>query len=423
MHQYVQVGWREEAIAMADQVLQLQPKNPEALQVKAAYASKNSAISHGKASESKIQSKPRIRSQLKRTSKGKYNAIRPPQSDIERDEMEDNFTTGIKQIRHIAADFHEDLVVVSKLLEQYETTDFWKERTASVLALSEGRFNAVIDGGAPCSVRELCRMIEAQPDEAIDLAADDFVNIVTWFRQEDDAVDLGAVRDRLVRRVRALSAALPEDLQFVAEQGLMHAEHEGLGKTYVNDETMLGDSILDIPRSRFWVSSDNYAWDMEELVNCLTARSGVMRNPLSLEMFNAEDVETIVTHPLGITLGAAQVEQEKLANGVRLSTIKAMETLSAALLADQTADQAPTRLALDVFKQYTATLPKAERDGLDKLQVPAVDSHTGQKFDSSIGETIRDAIGNKTCAHKAGDFLGQAARHLKRTDRNASGSI
>jgi hypothetical protein len=136
-------------------------------------------------------------------------------------------------------------------------------------------------------------------------------------------------------------------------------------------------------------------------------------------MFSSEDVEAIVKHPLGGILAAAQVEQKSLANGIRQSTITKLENLSAALLADQSTDQAPTRLALDVFMQYTATLPKNEKDAIDKLRVPAVDSHTGQKFDGSIGETLRDAISNKTCAHKAGDLVGQAAKYLKKIPQNA----
>src|ERR1700753_1231675 len=169
--------------------------------------------------------------------------------------------------------------------------------------MAEGRFSSVVDGDAPCSVRELARIIQSQPDQAVDLATDDFVNVVIWLRQDEISPD--AARDRLVKRVRALEAALPKDIQSVAELGLMHAEHEAMDKTYMNKETMLGDDVGDIPREKFWVSQDGYAWDMEELADCLFAYSGVMRNPLSREMFSAEDVESIIDHPLGKKLAAA----------------------------------------------------------------------------------------------------------------------
>lgn len=62
---------------------------------------------------------------------------------------------------------------------------------------------------------------------------------------------------------------------------------------------------------------------------------------------------------------------------------------------------------------YMATLPMAEQTALDKLRVPATDSHTGQKFDTSIGESVRDAQGNRICFHKTGDLLRQAVVHLR----------
>jgi hypothetical protein len=412
MHQYVQLGWKSEALGMAEEILRLSPRNVDARQVKYGSESVNTTTEQERSHIQSAPSSQRDRNQVKKKAKGKRGIIRAPKSDAERATMEETFVTGIKQVQHIAEELHEDVVVVAQLLKNHGDAEFWKERIGDIRALADGRFSAVVDGDAPCSVRELARTIQDQAEHAVDLATDDFVNIVVWLRQEDLSSD--GIRDRLVKRVRALEAALPKNFQSVAELGLMHAEHEGMDKTYVNEETMLGDHVNDIPRSKFWVSQDGYAWDMEELVDCLHAHSGVMRNPLSREMFSAEDVESIIDHPLGKKLGAAQIEQKRLANGVRPDTIAQMAILSAALLADQSADQAPSRVALDIFMQYMATLPKAEREALDKLRVPAVDSHTGQQFDASVGETVRDAIGNKTCAHKAGDLVGQAAKFLKK---------
>ena len=70
-----------------------------------------------------------------------------------------------------------------------------------------------------------------------------------------------------------------------------------------------------------------------------------------------------------------------------------------------------TNLA-DEFFPYLATLPKAEQDALDRLRVPAKDSHTGQAFDCTIGDAVRDAKANKICIHKSGDLLKQAAVYL-----------
>ena len=177
-------------------------------------------------------------------------------------------------------------------------------------------------------------------------------------------------------------------------------EHEQLERNYTNDETMLGDAISDIPREAFFASEDNYAWDMDELSQAISANSGIMRNPLSREMFSQHDIKLIVKHPKGSHLAAMAIEQSKLSKGVRPQTIDQMQKMAKVLLDDQSADQLATRKAVDEFHAYLATLPEEEQTALDKLRVPAKDSHTGQAYDATIGDSLRDALGNRQCFHK-----------------------
>ena len=135
----------------------------------------------------------------------------------------------------------------------------------------------------------------------------------------------------------------------------MHVEHENLERNYANTETMLGDEVKDIPRANFYVTEDNYAWDMEELVQAITVGKGVMRNPLSREMFTPKDVKGICTHSLGKDLAALAVKQHELSKGVRPKTIEEMDKLSKILLEDQTSDTLPSRKAVDEFLAYIAT--------------------------------------------------------------------
>jgi hypothetical protein len=58
-------------------------------------------------------------------------------------------------------------------------------------------------------------------------------------------------------------------------------------------------------------------------------------------------------------------------------------------------------------------VPENEQKVLDGLRCPAKDSHTGQSYDFTIGEAVRDAKGNRVCFHKTGDFIKQAAVHLR----------
>jgi hypothetical protein len=113
-----------------------------------------------------------------------------------------------------------------------------------------------------------------------------------------------------------------------------------------------------------------------------------------------------------------QLEQSQLSQGVRPATIDKLAVLSGMLLNDLTDDQVPSRQALDDFLLYVATLPAAEQSAIDTLRVPATDSHTGQAFDCTIGEALRDGKANKICLHKTGDLIGQAARYLRQSNNS-----
>jgi hypothetical protein len=59
-------------------------------------------------------------------------------------------------------------------------------------------------------------------------------------------------------------------------------------------------------------------------------------------------------------------------------------------------------------------VPELEQKAIEGLKCPARDSHTGQTYDWSIGEAVRDAKGNLVCFHKTGDFIKQVAVHLRK---------
>ena len=165
----------------------------------------------------------------------------------------------------------------------------------------------------------------------------------------------------------------------------------------------------------FWTSEDGYAWNMSELVQAIKANKGAMRNPLSRENFTVADVEAVVRHSVGKELAALQIEQSKLRKGVRQETISRLQAMAKVLLEDDTENSHLSHDAVDNFLSYVATLPANERATIDKLRVPAKDSHTGQPFDDTIGDAVRDAKGNRLCFHKAGDVLKQAAEFLKKS--------
>ena len=303
---------------------------------------------------------------------------------------------------------------------------------SDLAALANGQVSSVVRVRSLESVEVVAEAIMAGSSDSgengVDVALKDLEDLLSWLKVSGDPVgtiikgessstdkdDQNGTREALVKRVKALKAFLPETMQPIADLALMHAEHELLHRKYVNDETMVSfDAISDIPRATFWSSEDGYAWNMEELVSAITSGKGVMRNPLSKQMFTKTDIRAIIQHPLGKGLQALQVEQSQLKDGVRPQTIDELDTLAKMLLADMTEDGRPSHLALEAFVSYLETLPSGEQQAIEELKVPAKDSHTGIAFDGTIGEVVKDVQGNRMCNHKAGDFLAQAVKYLK----------
>ena len=395
LQQWAQAGESDAAKGVATELLQLDKNNAEARR----YLKMKLSESATEAVRPMQQPKP-------------IQQPKPTEADTFRVE---DLPGKVEEIRTRAYNLGLDICLIRVLRtrdgQEYDTPK--TEALTKVLkSLSQGSIKDALGAYPPRSALHVSQVIESCPDRARDIAIEDLIHYVRWKRYKE-RLNTDDVREALGRRVKVLDAALPEGLRTEARTALMHVEHEELHREYVNDETMYKDAVSDIPRDHFWASEDGYAWDMGELAAALSANDGVMRNPMTRQMFSASDVTCIVQHPLGKGLAALQVEQSQLFRGVRPTSIDRVETLSAILLADMSVDQIESRRSLDEFLSYSATLPVQEQEALDRLKIPAVDSHTGQPFDCTIGEAVRDVQANRVCFHKAGDLLGQAARYLR----------
>ncbi|KAF2633407.1 hypothetical protein BU25DRAFT_405302 [Macroventuria anomochaeta] len=327
------------------------------------------------------------------------------------DAARQDLVTGYQALRAKAGFILTDLMHLQALQKKANISP--SKNTVKVQRIVDGQVNTSTQ---LCTPRTTARAMRDSPKDAMSIAIADMEEAVRWHKKflgHTPGASTDALRDALVKRKVALEVALPDNLKPYCEVALMHMEHEQFDRNYANTETMYGDEVKDIPRSNFYVTEDNYAWDMDELVAAIKAGSGVLRNPLSKQMFTPKDVKGIYMHSLANSLAALAVEQKEMSKGVRPETINRMEKLSSILLEDQSADTMPSRHAVDEFLAYVATLPEREQKAIDGLKCPAKDSHTGQAYDSSIGEAVRDAKGNRVCFHKTGDFIGQAAAHLR----------
>jgi hypothetical protein len=275
------------------------------------------------------------------------NVIANVEDDL--DAAQQDLITGYRALRARANFVLRDLMHLQALQKKESIVP--SRNTARIQKIVNGQADAPTQLRTP---RSTARSMRDNPKAAADLAIADLEEAVEWYKRLP-GTDTDKVRDAIVKRKAALEVALPDELKFFCGVALMHLEHEQLGRNYTNTETMYGDAVKDIPRSNFYVTEDNYAWDMDELVAAIKAGSGVLRNPLSKQMFTPTDVKGIYSHRLATPLAALAVEQREMSKGIRPETISRMEKLSSVLLEDQSADTLPSRHAVDEFLAYVAT--------------------------------------------------------------------
>ena len=278
------------------------------------------------------------------------------------------------------------------------------EILSNLRTIQQGKVESALRSNRLVSVREAARDILASKDKAVDLIFDDFEIVVRWMSSQNANTSADDLKARLSRRRSMLEAALPESMRqhFIAAFWAIERDH--LGRRYANTETMLGDEVKDIPVAKFFVSRDNYAFDIDELVNAIRANNGVMRNPLSRTMLPEEDIRFILGHPIGKQLRKMDEDQKSFRRGVGADTISKIDTLGRTMLEDQSMDGGPSRKAIDEFLANVAILPSAEEAAIRQLKIPATDKNTGQPFDYTIHESVSDAKDGVTCFHKVRTF-------------------
>ena len=437
MQHYVMCGWHEAAKEEAHRILEIDHTAKEAL--KYLRDQRTPALGRdditgnkkgkGKARDFMVDTQFKEKHGESRSPRQQSDTVSPWRANIfpitsisaSLQELEDGYIELLEDAKLCLHD--------TKLLKDLEVSNY-ELQISNLEALAKGQVNSAIRVKSLESVKVVAEAIVADSKDGgrngLNAAIKDLEDLVRWCRISADSTkssskgkekstgkdDKDSIREAMVGRVKALKALLPEKLQPIASLAMMHAEHEVLHRKYINNETTDFEPVSDIPRSKFWASEDGYAWDMEELARSITSGKGVMRNPLSKQMFTRADIRMIIQHPLGKGLQALQVEQSKLKRGVRPQTINEIDRLAKVLLADMSEDGKPSHLAVEVFVSYLETLPSSEQEAMNNLKVPARDSHTGIEFDATIGETVKDVEGNRICGHKAGDLLAQAVKYL-----------
>jgi hypothetical protein len=341
VEQLTACGWIPAAVDAAKDVLKLDPKDKEMLD----FVQKHQTA----APASPTKNENRTLNKLLPRFKTKYKAetVPVPTTDGERGWLEKRLIDAINTLQERAGMLSRDMRVVTEVRKSRGESISRDDELDALKSLANGQLGT-FNSQNPHSARAIARDIETESDsqKAINLAISDLEDILDRLRSSDNPPNDDSIRETLSKRCRIIATSLSAEKQDQVNLALMHLEHEKLGRKYHNNETMFGDEVKDITRSDFLMSEDGYAWSMDELAQAITAGGGVMRNPLSKEMFSTTDIKRIIQHATGKPLAAMQLEQSELSKGVRSTTIDQLSKLADVFLTDMEDDQRASRLAL-----------------------------------------------------------------------------
>jgi hypothetical protein len=138
---------------------------------------------------------------------------------------------GYKTLFSKAKVLHWEMNILLSLFQQRHTIDrssvefesTFENNNSAVEALAEGRLGASQKvASKPDAARTVAREMEQNPTRALDIAIQDLTDMAEWLRsakkqsQAAGEIDNDAIREALVKRSKALTSALPRQLQPVA---------------------------------------------------------------------------------------------------------------------------------------------------------------------------------------------------------------
>ena len=349
-----------------------------------------------------------------------------PQTDDDMEQTEAFLAVRYPELRNEAQKLMEDALLLDRLDKPPG-----RDQIAQLKAIQDNRGGSLVPIDRPRSALAVAREIQARAKDdsayqtVVDDVMEDMVKLVQWMRrrestqstrrggQIDDVPD--AVRKAVARRGEALASALPPQLQQPMAAAMKHVDRELLGHVYASTETLEGEPVEDIPRDSFWVSADNYAWNVDSLLDRLLEMGRPRRNPLTRKLFTPADIRSLVAHPVGQTLAEEPLEGSTIGHvqGVRRTTLQQLAQLALALQPIGSFEQDAACEALDIFEQYVVTLPAEEQEALYNLRVPAANDPSKPTFDCPLGEILRESFETKAGLQQLGRLAEQAASYLQ----------
>ncbi|KZO91180.1 hypothetical protein CALVIDRAFT_602424 [Calocera viscosa TUFC12733] len=181
-------------------------------------------------------------------------------------------------------------------------------------------------------------------------------------------------------------------------------------KLYRNETTIVGMvPISEVDPKYLLVTSDNYAWDIQELVLLIESKHGVFTNGYTRLGFNAQDVKAIITHPSGEGLRLSKLESDNAALRKKIPAyiFTKLHAVGRICVAQVGEDYSQSTEAIVELKSYLEHMPPEIKDALEKAPFEVTDTHSRLPFRDTIMHELELVTSAGDCIHRFGDFLMQ----------------
>ncbi|TXT06009.1 hypothetical protein VHUM_03770 [Vanrija humicola] len=203
---------------------------------------------------------------------------------------------------------------------------------------------------------------------------------------------------------------------YASSSGIPHVFAKDVAKFKFKNTTTIayGSTYEEVKRAgKLLVTSDEYFWDIEEVVDMIQAKHGLFINGYNQLPFAPADVQAIMNHASGYGKVLRQLES---ANAALRQTIPdyvygRLRHVGITCLQDLTSDFATAHQAIAELHSWLQGLPAPVKDALARVPFEAYDSHTHQSFRDTVAHAVELVVSGGECVHRFGDFMKQVAEN------------
>ncbi|RSH77435.1 uncharacterized protein EHS24_003406 [Apiotrichum porosum] len=178
---------------------------------------------------------------------------------------------------------------------------------------------------------------------------------------------------------------------------------------YRNQTTIAyGSTYEEVSQSgKLLVTSDEYFWDIDEVVAMVQGKLGLFINGYTQLPFAPRDIKLILDHPDAKVLRQLEAANAAMKTKIPSSVYTRLNSVGRHCRGDNTPDFATSHQQIADLRTWIEGLSSPVQEALKRVPFPAVDTHTGHLFRNTVMHAIELVISGGECIHRFGDFLTQ----------------